>query len=79
MHQLTEKFKLIDLTYIIDNQIPTWDLSCGFKSNIEINYSDSENLDKFKVMSFSMQCGAGTHIDLPNHCFEGKKESVYQR
>ena len=51
----------------------------GFKSNIEINYSDSENLDKFKVMSFSMQCGAGTHIDLPNHCFEGKKESVYQR
>lgn len=73
MHQLTEKFKLINLTYIIDNQIPTWDLKA------EINYSDSENLDKFKVMSFSMQCGAGTHIDLPNHCFEGKKESVYQR
>ena len=26
MHQLAEKFKLIDLTHIIDNQTPTWDL-----------------------------------------------------
>lgn len=66
-------YKLIDLTHMLDGNIPTWNGGCGFNHDLHIDYSDCEGEDKFRVMKMSMHAGIGTHMDAPSHCIVGGK------
>ena len=61
-------YKLIDLTHALDSTIPTWNGGCGFNHDMDIDYSDCEGEDKFRVMKIKMHAGIGTHMDAPSHC-----------
>jgi kynurenine formamidase len=62
--------KLIDLTHTISDDTPTWDGSCGFQLQTLSNYYENPTKVSFKVQSVTMNCGIGTHIDAPAHCFK---------
>lgn len=61
-------YKLIDLTHVLHNAIPTWDGECGFYHDLHIDYKDCNGQDKFRVMKMRMHAGIGTHMDAPSHC-----------
>jgi kynurenine formamidase len=61
-------FQLVDLTHVLDSNIPHWDDNCGFNLYNDIDYSDCSTNTKFRVQSISAKCGTGTHIDAPSHC-----------
>jgi kynurenine formamidase len=63
---LTERFKLVDLTHRIDGEIPTWSGGCGFVSEIKMDYHQG-----VRVMTYKMHAGLGTHIDAPSHFVPG--------
>lgn len=65
--------KVVDLTHPLNDRVPTWNGSCGFKKNLKCNYSDCTSQPQFLTHSLEMQAGVGTHIDAPCHCFKGKK------
>ena len=58
------KGTFIDLTHRVDPSIPTWNGSCGFSSEIKMDYAKG-----CRVMKYSMHAGIGTHIDAPCHFF----------
>lgn len=62
-------YSIIDLTHTLDENIPTWDGSCGFQHFIRSDYGASEV--KFRVGEFTMHSGIGTHMDAPAHCIPG--------
>ncbi len=64
-------YKLIDLSHVLDGNIPTWNGGCGFNHDVHINYSDCEGEYKFRVMKVKMHAGIGTHMDAPSHCIPG--------
>lgn len=70
---MTFPYKLIDLTHILDENIPTWNGGCGFNHDIHMDYSDCVGADKFRVMKIKIHAGIGTHMDAPSHCIEGGK------
>lgn len=55
----------------LDTTIPTWNGGCGFNDDEDIDYSDCEGEDKFRVMKIKMYAEIGTHIDAPSHCIPG--------
>lgn len=68
-----EKAELIDLTHTIDSNIASWEEGCGFKSEITWDYSNSTSGTQFRVQSFHMRAGIGTHMDAPAHCIRDGK------
>lgn len=70
---LSFPYKIIDLTHTLDDETPTWDLSCGFKAEVLADYSDFESELKFRVHQLHIRAGIGTHMDSPSHCFSGSK------
>lgn len=68
---MTFPYKLIDLTHLLDNTIPTWNGGCGFNHDVHIDYADCTSEDKFRVMKVKMHAGIGTHMDAPSHCIAG--------
>ena len=68
-----EKSTLIDLTHIINADIPAWEEGCAFDNNITLDYSDSTKSVPFRVQSFHMRAGIGTHMDAPAHCIPNGK------
>ncbi len=60
--------RIIDLTHVLDKNIPTWDGGCGFHSQIKLDYSECSTEVKFRVNGIKMDAGIGTHIDAPAHC-----------
>lgn len=66
-------YKFIDLTHTLDANVPNWDGDCGFKHDIQVDYTDCAGEDKFRVMQVNMHAGIGTHIDAPSHCIQGGK------
>lgn len=60
-------YKIIDLTHELTSEIPSWTGSCGFRSEIKLDYKDSLDVS-FRVQQIKMHCGVGTHIDAPSHC-----------
>jgi len=64
-------YKLIDLTHILDNTIPTWSGECGFNHELHLDYTDCSSEVKFRVMQMRMHAGIGTHMDAPSHCIPG--------
>lgn len=68
-----EKSELIDLTHIINPNIPAWEEGCAFDNKITLDYADSTTSVPFRVQSFHMRAGIGTHMDAPAHCIPGGK------
>lgn len=66
-------YQLIDLTHVLETTIPTWDRGCGFNPDLQLDYSDCQGDDKFRVMKLRIDAGIGTHIDAPSHCVPGGK------
>jgi len=61
-------YKIIDLTHILNESIPSWDGGCGFKSEIKLDYADCKTDVQFRIQQFKMHAGIGTHMDAPAHC-----------
>lgn len=61
--------KIIDLTHTLTPSIPTWDGNCGFHLKTNHDYIEDQEQITFKVQSMSLNCGIGTHVDAPAHCF----------
>jgi len=66
-------YKLIDLTYALHEQIPSWNGGCGFNHDKHMDYYDCQGEDKFRVMKIKMHAGIGTHMDAPSHCIPSGK------
>src|ERR1700722_10074977 len=60
---MKEKFQIIDLSHSLDENIPTWDGSCGFHSHLKLDYEK----DGLRTFEIKCQAGIGTHIDAPSH------------
>ena len=58
-------FEIIDLTHLLNENIPTWTGECGFHKKIVTDYPEP------RVMSYSFIASAGTHIDSPVHFVPG--------
>jgi kynurenine formamidase len=69
-----EKFTLIDLTHKVHPDIPTWDMTCGYFIKTMRDYRHCAGEFKFRSQALDIRASAGTHIDAPAHCFEGKKD-----
>lgn len=61
--------KLVDLTYPLDDNCPSWDNKTGFTLTNVLNYADCATEIKFCVQKIFLQAGIGTHMDAPAHCF----------
>lgn len=68
-----KKSRLIDLTHTLEENIPSWNGSCGFSSTIKLDYEDCSTKEKFRVQQLKMHAGIGTHIDAPAHCIPNGK------
>ncbi|CAM4430035.1 MAG: Kynurenine formamidase [Legionella sp.] len=66
-------YQLIDLTHALESTIPSWNGGCGFNHELQMDYANCQNEDKFRVMKLSMDAGIGTHMDAPSHCVPGGK------
>lgn len=64
---MIKNFKIVDLTHLLNHQIPTWNGECGFQKKITKDYE--ENIAR--VMSYTCISNAGTHIDSPSHFVPG--------
>ncbi|CDZ78507.1 Kynurenine formamidase [Legionella massiliensis] len=62
-------YQLIELTHTLDENSPAWEDGCGFSSSIVLDYSDCTDEPRFRVQSFGMPAGMGTHMDAPSHCY----------
>ena len=57
-------FNFVDLTHPLEGTVPTWTGSCGFRSEIKMDYPEG-----CRVQQFKMHAGVGTHLDAPSHFF----------
>ncbi len=64
-------FTLIDLTHTLFPEIPSWNGTCGFHSEIKLDYEDCSTDVKFRVQQLKLHAGVGTHMDAPAHCIKG--------
>jgi len=63
---------IVDLTHDLRPSIPSWDGSCGFTLNRDVDYNDCKPPYLFRTQKIDMRAGMGTHMDAPAHCFEGQ-------
>lgn len=63
-------YVLVDLTHTLENDIPTWDDSCGFNHSLSFDYDPNAEF-QFRTHEISMKEGIGTHMDSPAHCIKG--------
>lgn len=62
---------IVDLTHPLLSSTPSWDGSCGFTLNGDVDYDDCNPPYLFRNQKIDMRAGMGTHMDAPAHCFEG--------
>lgn len=62
-------FTLLDLTHVLLDGIPTWDLNCGYAHSIKTDYDKALGNSSFRIHTLTMPAGAGTHMDAPAHRF----------
>ncbi len=55
-------YKIIDLSHVLEESIPTWDGGCGFQLEILEDYETG-----CRVQGIKMEAGVGTHMDAPAH------------
>lgn len=62
------ELRFIDLTHTLSPEVPQWGADCGFQHKIDMDYAVCPGEVKFRVNSFQMRAGTGTHMDSPAHC-----------
>lgn len=65
-HRFLSGCELIDLTHSLDGDAPTWTGSCGFRSEIKMDYPQG-----LRVLAYKCHAGVGTHMDAPSHFIPG--------
>jgi len=65
-------YKIIDLTHTLEENISSWNGSCGFHQEVKLDYNSKTEIS-FRVQQLKMHAGIGTHLDAPAHCNLGKK------
>ena len=63
------KMTLIDLTHVLDPNVPTWTGRCGFQLETAMDYDQGLRAQKVK-----MHAGIGTHMDAPSHFIPGSDD-----
>ncbi len=71
--------KVIDLTYSLSKDIPTWDGSYNFELSIDTDYKDCTIPDIFRTNKVKCGAGVGTHMDAPAHVAEGGRTIDFLR
>ncbi|MBS0653229.1 MAG: cyclase family protein [Verrucomicrobia bacterium] len=61
-------FEFVDLTHPLDEHAPTWNGSCGFRSEIKMDYDQG-----LRVQAYKCHAGVGTHMDAPSHFIRDAK------
>lgn len=64
MSYVMKGYRAIDLTHVLDESVPTWTGSCGFKHEIRMDYEEG-----LRVLSYKCHGGVGTHMDAPAHFY----------
>jgi len=64
---MNKEFKIVDLTHLLTNDVPTWDGNCGFALSIDTDYKDCAPPDLFRIQKIKCGAGIGTHMDSPAH------------
>ncbi len=59
---MLNSFKIVDLTHLITNSVPTWQGTASFSFTIIKDYHQG-----FRTQQFSISSNTGTHIDAPGH------------
>ena len=62
-------YRIVDLSHPINSSSACWDGGCGFKHSIYQDYNDTCDIVSFRIQTFQMFAGMGTHIDSPAYCF----------
>lgn len=62
MKMVLERFRAIDLTHPLHEEVPTWSGGCGFRLEIKLDYEQG-----LRVQSLKSHAGVGTHMDAPTH------------
>jgi kynurenine formamidase len=68
----TEKI-FVDLTHVLLPSVPSWDGSCGFLLEVDVDYNNCPPLYLFRTQKINSRAGIGTHMDAPAHCFPSAK------
>jgi kynurenine formamidase len=69
-----DQFEMVDLTHKVHEDIPTWDMTCGYFIKTMRDYRHCSGEFKFRSQALDIRASAGTHIDSPAHCFEGARD-----
>jgi kynurenine formamidase len=64
-------YTIIDLTHMLEEDIPSWNGGCGFHCELTVDYADCTTETKFRTHQLTLQAGMGTHMDAPAHCIPG--------
>lgn len=59
---ILSSYHIVDLTHPLDEHAPTWNGSCGFRSEIKMDYEQG-----LRVLAYKCHAGVGTHMDAPSH------------
>jgi kynurenine formamidase len=65
---MLDSLNLIDLSHTLSENSPTWNGSCGFKSEIKLDYDKG-----LRVQKFHLHAGVSTHMDAPAHFYKDGK------
>ena len=65
---MLDTLNLIDLSHTLSENSPTWNGSCGFKSEIKLDYDKG-----LRVQKFYLHAGVSTHMDAPAHFYKDGK------
>jgi kynurenine formamidase len=71
---MVKNYTFIDLTHPVHQDIPTWDMACGYYIKTMRDYRHCPGDFKFRSQALDIRASAGTHIDSPAHCFEGGRD-----
>jgi len=66
MRPILDRFRLVDLSHSLHEQVPTWSGGCGFRLEVKLDYPQG-----LRVQSLKSHAGVGTHMDAPSHFIEG--------
>jgi kynurenine formamidase len=61
-------YRIMDCTYPLHPDIPSWEGGCGFHQTTEVQYDGGS---QFCLQNIAMRSGMGTHLDAPAHCIPG--------
>jgi kynurenine formamidase/8-oxo-dGTP pyrophosphatase MutT (NUDIX family) len=62
------RWRIVDLTHSLEENMPSWEGSCGFYQKTICDYTDCTVWPPFRIQGMNMDAGIGTHIDAPAHC-----------